>query len=247
MVHDGFTFDVYDVHIFSNNGTVPSGGRLIPWTGNPFDGSGQVNPVFTGTRTEGFHVIHRADEGTPFSVVPSANANQQAGQQTDSNSDGLLDASDVLQPFGLQRNASLRLGGTSIQRSFYLSSRTEGFTLRARSGLRGSADPFSTNANLARVFFDYGVTTRGNDDGMSFGRSATNGGFRRAGSIDNLGDLSSGERIIAEFPNPIRRRGNRELPEQSIRFDYVYGFEGYDLSLGAGELRYEIEFDFYRD
>ena len=29
------------------------------------------------------------------------------------------------------------------------------------------------------------------------------------------------------------------------RYDYVYGFDRYDLSMGAGALQYRIEFDFF--
>ena len=42
VVHDGFTFDVYDNYIFATGGTIPVGGRMIPWTGNPFQGAGAV-------------------------------------------------------------------------------------------------------------------------------------------------------------------------------------------------------------
>lgn len=82
---------------------------------------------------------------------------------------------------------------------------------------------------------------------MSFGRSATNGGFRKLGNFNTLGPLSGGAQLIAEFPSPIRQQFDTDLPEQSIRFDYIYGFEGYDLSLGAGDLRYQIEFTFFRN
>jgi len=48
-----------------------------------------------------------------------------------------------------------------------------------------------------------------------------------------------------EFRNSIRFRDAADLPSQSVRFDYVYGFENYDMSMGEGHLEYEIEFDFY--
>ena len=48
-----------------------------------------------------------------------------------------------------------------------------------------------------------------------------------------------------EFRNAIRFRDAADLPSQSVRFDYVYGFGGYDLSMGDGHLQYELEFDFY--
>ena len=82
---------------------------------------------------------------------------------------------------------------------------------------------------------------------MAFGGAATQGGFRKLGNFETLGPLSSSAQFIVEFPTAIRRQFDDDLPEQSIRFDYVYGFEGYDLSLGAGDLRYQIEFDFFRN
>lgn len=242
IVHDGFTFDVYDAHIFTTNGTVPPGGQLIPWTGNPFEGTGDVNPVFTGTRNEGFHILHNSDQGVPFTLVT-------AGQPTnsDSNGSGILDADDVLNSFTLSPTLAVGILETSIQRSFYLSSRTIGFRIRADARLRGDADSFNSLGNLDRVFFDYGITPNGNDDGMAFGAAAQSAGFTRLGSFSNLGSISGAGDFIAEFPQAIRQQNNPSQAEQSIRFDYVYGFQNYDLSLGAGELQYQIEFDFFRN
>ncbi|MEO0882533.1 MAG: hypothetical protein AAFY34_07335 [Pseudomonadota bacterium] len=242
IVHDGFTFDVYDAHIFSNNGTVAPGGQLIPWTGNPFQGSGDVNPVFTGTRTEGFHILNDLGEGVPFTL-------SSGGQtiSTDLDASGILDANDTLNSFSLTPGLSVGLLETAIQRSFYISSRTVGIRIRAAASLRGVADPFNSSANLSRVFFDYGLTPTGNDDGMPFGAAAQIGGFTPLGDIDDLGSLSGTGAFIAEFPLAIRSRNDPSQAAQSIRFDYVYGFENYDLSLGAGELQYQIEFDFFRN
>ncbi|MEO1475059.1 MAG: hypothetical protein AAFS13_01645 [Pseudomonadota bacterium] len=242
VVHDGFTFDVYDAHIFANNGTVPPGGQLIPWTGNPFQGSGDVNPVFTGTRTEGSHIIHDTDEGVPFVFSGGGSTIRM-----DANSNGVLDANDVFNAISLNETLSIGLLETAIQRSFYLSSRTVGFRIRARAGLRGGSSAFNSTDNLSRVAFDYGITPNGNDAGLSFGRSARSAGFTRLGNVDSLASLTGGGDFIAEFPQAIRFRNDPSQAEQSLRFDYVYGFEAYDLSLGAGELRYQIEFDFFRN
>lgn len=244
-MHDGFSFDVYDVHVFATNGTVPSGGRLIPWTGNPFQGTGEVQPVFTGTRTEGFHVIATDQESAllGFSDDPGGTA----VFAPDGNSNGFLDAGDVFSAVTLSRTTQLRALETSIQRSFYISSRTEGFTISAQTRLTGSdTGALNTLSSLSNVVFDYGITTRGNDAGMAFGRAAIDGGFRRLGNYTHLGTLTAPNQMIAEFPSAIRQRFANALPDQSIRFDYVYGFEDYDLSLGAGDLRYQIEFNFFR-
>jgi len=245
IVHDGESFDVYDVHIFTNNGTVPPGGALIPWTGNPFQGTGQVNPVFTGTITEGFHVIPTSAQGVEvgFSNAPNGQiTNGPLGQ-----SDGLLDADDVFNAVKLGSDTQLRTLETSIQRSFYISSRTAGFRIAANASLTGSQDALNRTNALSNVAFDYGITLQGNDAGLRFGGAATDGGFQRLGNFTSLSPLANAEQFIAEFPNAIRQRFDDSLPAQSIRFDYVYGFEGYDLSMGAGNLQYQIEFNFFRN
>ncbi|MEL7130335.1 MAG: hypothetical protein AAGK23_12380 [Pseudomonadota bacterium] len=218
---------------------------MIPWSGNPVQGTGQVNPVFTGTRTEGFHVIATDDQSVllGFSDTP----NGSAVFTTDSNSNGFLDAGDVFNAVTLREGTSLKALETSVQRSFYITSRTEGFALSATARTLGPSDALNRISSLDRVVFDYNITPRGNDDGMVFGGDATDGGFRKLGNFNTLGTLTATNERIAEFPNAIRLRASADLPEQSIRFDYVYGFENYDLSLGAGDLRYQIEFDFFRD
>lgn len=244
IVHDGISFDIYDVHIFATNGTVPRGGRLIPWTGNPFQGTGQVNPVFTGSVTEGFHVIATNKQGVALGVDTSGNGTIDLTSTGDTN--GFLDAEDAFGSFSITENTALRAAQTSIRRSFYLSSRTEGFLVSARASLLGSQDALNQVSTLENVVFDYGITQRGRDGNLSFGSAANDGGYRRLGNINNLSPLSNTQQFIAEFPRAIRTRFDISLPAQSIRFDYIYGFEGYDLSLGAGNLQYEIEFDFYR-
>ena len=244
IVHDGVSFDVYDVHNFDTNGTVPPGGELIPWTGNPFQGTGQVRPVFTGTITEGFHIIPSASEGAQVGFTGNANG-EISGASNDSN--GLLDASDVFAPVSLTSTTRLRTLETSIERSFYISSRTEGFRISAATSLTGSRDALNQISTLDNVVFDYGVTLRGNDSGLNFGAAATDGGYRQLGNFTTLSPLANTPQFIAEFPNAIHQRFDNSLPAQSIRFDYIYGFEGYDLSLGAGNLQYQIEFTFFRD
>jgi len=224
---------------------VPPGGELIPWTGNPFQGTGAVNPVFTGSRTEGFHVIATDSQGAQLGFDKTGNGTVDI--EAVGNGNGFLDAGDVFGSVQINKKTTLSALDTSTQRSFYISSRTTGFRISARSSLTGGSDELNQVSRLNNVRFDYGVTTRGNDDGMTFGRSASRGGFRKLGTFETLGPLSTSAQFIAEFPTAIWRRFDADLPEQSIRFDYVYGFEGYDLSLGAGDLRYQIEFDFFRN
>lgn len=244
VVHDGFTFDVYDNYVFATGGTVPVGGRMIPWTGNPFEGAGGVNPVLTGSRTEGFHAVPLQDQ----SMILGFDTNGDGIPDRlpfDGNSNGFLDAGDSMDPFALTAGTSLVAADTSAQRSFYLSSRTD-FYVTAEARVLGSPGGLNAPAQLDNVGFQYGVTRRGNDDGMAFGANARNGNYiRQIGAINDLGDILGTPTRILEFRNSIRRRDAASLPSQSVRFDYVYGFGNYDLSMGDGHLQYEIEFDFY--
>ncbi|MEM7638346.1 MAG: hypothetical protein AAF269_04710 [Pseudomonadota bacterium] len=244
VVHDGFSFDVYDNFVFATGGTVPVGGRMIPWAGNPFQGAGGVNPVITGTRSEGFHTVPLEDQ----SVILGIDTNGDGVPDrlpTDGNSNGFLDAGDRLDPFNVSLSADLVAADTSAQRSFYLSSRTD-FFLTAEARLVGPTDNFNTANLLNRVAFDYGVTRQGVDDGMAFGADTRNGNYIRSiAGIDTVGDLFGSPTQIMEFRNDIRLRNAVDLPSQSVRFDYVYGFADYDLSMGDGHLQYELEFDFY--
>jgi len=244
VVHDGFTFDVYDNYVFATGGTVPPGGRMIPWTGNPFQGTGGVNPVITGTRTEGFHTAPLQDQSVILGIDTNGDGTPDR-LPLDANSNGFLDAGDSLDPFALTLDTDLVAADTSAQRSFYLSSRTD-FFVTAEARLIGPGSGLHSNDQLRNIGFDYGITRRGVDDGMSFGANARNGNYiRQVGAINDLADILGTPTRILEVRNDIRRRDAVSLPSQSVRFDYVYGFEDYDLSMGEGHLRYEIEFDFY--
>lgn len=244
VVHDGFTFDVYDNYVFATGGRVPEGGRMIPWTGNPFEGAGGVNPVFTGTRTEGFHNVPLQDESVRLGIDQNRDGIIDLEPTGGSNA-GFLDAGDAFNPFAIHASSDLVAADTSAQRSFYLSSRTD-FYLSAQVFSLGAGDELNTPAQYRNIDFRYAITRNGNDDGMQFGANARNGNYIRSlNNIDDLGDLYGQPVNIMEFRQNIRQRASASLPSQSIRFDYVYGFQDYDMSMGAGHMRYRIEFDFY--
>ncbi len=245
VAHDGFTFEVYDVYDFSTGRAVAPGSKLVRWRTNPIIGLGAVTPVITGTRTEGPQAaplrdetalvgIDRNGDGT-IDVLPGGNT-----------ADGFIDASNTLNPFLISYSTDLVSSDTSAQRSFYLSSRTP-FTLSARIFAVSSSGEF-TPQRYANIGFQYQVTTSGTDDGMEFGAQAKrgNGLYRPIGTANDLGDLIGAPVQIMEFRQDIRQKDSASLPAQSVRFDYVYGFKNYDLSMGAGLLSYRIEFDFYR-
>ncbi|MEL6285168.1 MAG: hypothetical protein AAFQ18_03080 [Pseudomonadota bacterium] len=243
VVHDGVSFDVYDNYRFDGGGTVAPGERMVPWSGNPFQGVGGVNPVITGSRTEAFTLAPLVDESSMLGI--DLDGDGVIEFQPTTNANGFFDASSVLPSFTLGDRTQLRASEASSQRSFYLSSRTD-FYLSAEAILSSGNGVSRTAEQLSAVAFSYDLTLQGTDDGMSFGSAAHRGNsYRRLNSVTSLADLTGGPVEILEFRRDIRQRNASSLPEQSIRFDYVYGFAGYDLSMGVGRLQYEIAFDFY--
>lgn len=244
IAHDGFTFDVYDNYDFSAGAEIGQRERMIRWTGNPVQGVGGVNPVITGSRTEGFHAVPVADQSVILGIDLDGDGTPDR-LPSDANGTGFLDAGDSLDPFNLSMSTSLVAADTSAQRSFYLTSRTD-FFLTAEARLVGPNSPFNTADALGNVDFSFGLTRQGNDDGMAFGADARTGNFfRTIRNIDTIDDLYGGPQRLIVFRDDIRLRDSAEMAAQSIRFDYVYGFGDYDLSMGDGHLQYEIEFDFY--
>lgn len=244
IVHDGFSFDVYDNFDFATGTEVPARGRMIRWTGNPVQGSGGVNPVITGTRIEGFHAVPVEDQSTILGLDLDGDGvpDRLPG---DTNGSGFLDVGDRLDPFDLTLSTDLVAVDTSAQRSFYLTSRTD-FFLTAEATLVGPSSALNSASMLENIDFSYGITRQGNDDGMAFGADAQTGNFFRiVNNRDTLADIYGRPRRIVVFRDDIRLNESDDLPSQSVRFDYVYGFSDYDLSMGDGHLQYEIEFDFY--
>ena len=244
IAHDGFSFDVYDNYNFATGTEIGRNEQMIRWSGNPVQGSGGVNPVITGSRTEGFYNVPVTDQSSILGIdfdgdgVPDRLPN-------DTNNSGFLDAGDSLDPFALTVSTDLVAADTSAQRSFYITSRTD-FFLTAEATLIGDSDELNNLDMLENVDFNFGVTRQGVDDGMAFGADARTGNyFRSFNNVDSVADLFGSPRRIMVFRNDIRLRDAADLPSQSIRFDYVYGLGEYDMSMGEGFLQYEIEFDFY--
>lgn len=242
VVHDGVSFDVYDNYVFATGGRVPVGGRMIPWTGNPFQGAGEVNPVITGTITEGFTTAPLEDQSIMLGIDTNGDGVPDT-LPTDLNNSGFLDAGDAMDPFNLTVSTDLVAADTSAQRSLYISSTTD-FYLTAEAITSGAG--FGTVSDLAGVSLDYSINRQGTDAGMSYGSNSRNGNYiRDLSNASSLADLYGGPVRLMEFRNSIRFREDPSLPSQSVRFDYVYGFGNYDLSMGRGDLQYELEFDFY--
>lgn len=242
VVHDGVSFDVYDNYVFATGGSVPVGGRMIPWTGNPFQGTGEVNPVITDSITEGLTTAPLEEQSIMLGIDTNGDGTPDL-MPGDLNNSGFLDAGDTMDPFNLTVATDLVAANTSAQRSFYVSSTTD-FYLTGQAIATGSG--FGTVADLSGISLTYDVNRSGTDAGMSYGSNTRNGNYiREIANVSSLADLSSGPVRLLEFRNSIRLRDATLLPTQSVRFDYVYDFGNYDLSMGRGDLQYEIEFDFY--
>lgn len=243
IIHDGVTFDVYDVYRFSSGLTVAPGQPLERWSGNPFEGTGTVNPVFTGTRTEAFWSAPVREEGVMLGIERQGNDKIDIFISDDG--DGVLDAGDSLGAFELQSKTGIVAVETSAQRSLYLSSRMS-FTLAAEASLTPGSGTLADPAALSRIAFSYDITNRGTDSGMAFGADADPSAWRKASGVNDLGDIYLRRSALGDFTRDIRRRNSATVAAQSVRFDYVYGFEGYDLSMGAGTLSYQIRFTVLR-
>lgn len=246
-MHNGSSFEIYDVHIFATDGTVPPGGRLIRRVDNPIAGDGNLAPVVTGTLADSQTGLPGAGQGLLLGFERNANGNDPVDIPPLGDTTGFLDAEDAFTPFQLDQNIALSTAADLTARSFFITSRNVTFSISARTLVTGQADTLNQTQTLSNIVFDYGITRRGTDDGLRFGRSASRGRFRRLGNFSDLSSLATAPQLIAEFRSPIRRRANNSLAEQSIRFDYIYGFETYELSMGAGNLQYQIEFDFIRN
>ncbi len=246
IVHDGFAFDVYDAFDFATGQPVPVGGKLVLWRSVPALGTGGVQPVITGTRTRGPQGAPLVDQGARIGIDQTGDGVADRVPAGGSAA-GYLDAGDTFNPFTLTATTDLVSAESSAQRSFYISSRLP-FNLTARVFPANASDPAQSAQRFSQIAFQYQVTNSGTDDGMEFGRFAQpgNGLFRAVGSVNDLGDMIGTARPIMEFRKEIRQKDSASLPAQSIRFDYVYGFGSYDLSMGAGDFSFRMEFDFYR-
>ena len=188
VVHDGISFDVYDNYDFATGTTIGPGARMIPWSGNPFQGIGGVNPVITGTLTEGLYGVPLVDQSSILGIDEDGDGFADR-LPVDFNGSGFLDAGDSLDPFSLNMSTDLVSTTSSAQRSFYLSSRTD-FYLTAEVSIVGPLDALNSPQQISNVSFTYALTRNGTDDGMSFGANARRGNqFRDIGNVTTLGDI----------------------------------------------------------
>lgn len=246
IIHDGNSYAVYDVFDIQAGAEVPSGAPLIRrLTGGPPDSIGEVHPVITGTTTEALTTAPLEDQGAMLSIDTDGDG---IGDliPVDANNSGFLDAADTLPSFELTDATSIVGSSTSYQRSFYFTSTTD-FYLTASVAQGPAGQGISLTNGLQSIGFTYRIQRGGNDDGLRFGQRAQKGNTTRlVGNVTTLQDLAAGPVTLLDVRRELAKRNADTIAEQSLRFDYVYDFGGYDLAMGNGDLNFQIEFDVQR-
>lgn len=199
--------------------------------------SGDAHSVVTGT------LIATKDAVNSVGTMPFVITNSQQGTiNTDSNNDGILNASDAFSAFGLLNDSDTRVDATKSESSFYVASNVP-FAIDVQA-VPPSSGLDATLLNIIRLNMSSQVS---GNDGLAFGASAQAG---------HSGGPTSGfapERRLIQLINPQRIfTGNQRtastggsLADQSIRFDAEYSIRaanlaGYDLSLGTFDFQVEM-------
>lgn len=249
MVHDGSATDIYDAYIFAGGGTVPPGSPLIPWTGNPIQGSGPVDIVDTGSITVAAQNLPSGAQGTMLAIDVNGD-NIGDSFANDSNNNGFLDAADTLSPFSLNSSTRVTFAANQINHSFYVASVIP-FDIMARATLPTATGDLATTISPADIGLNVNINRSGNDGVPGgYGQNATTSQFTPVASINDLGDISGGFTPIAECRRNrgTRRRSNNSnrVYRQSVRVDVPYSLPNLDLSDGRGDIRFEVEYAFYQ-
>jgi hypothetical protein len=250
MISDGFGTDVYDVYRITGGGTVPVGSALIPWTGNPIQGVGAVNIVETGTTNPVPISLPIASNGTQLAI--DSNGDSLGNLLiSDNNSNGYLDAADSLTAFTMTDVTDVVFQDNTLSHSFYLTSRSTRFEIRARATVDSASSAYGSAVSLSGIPFGISITPSGNDAGVSYGSFARTANFSAVPGVNDLSDLSAGYTPIALFTHPqgIRRRtdnANNHVYRQSIRFNMNYGYPALDLSQGEGAVQFRVEYAPYK-
>ena len=235
VVHDGTTYDIYDNWQFATQSCcVPVGGEMIDYyvragvpnvTGTldragpgPGPGQNQMIEVVNGTGT--FAVL---DDG-----------------------DGFLDAADTLGAFTLTPDTDINVSGRQYSHSFFISSRDTAFSVRALAQISARSGVLGDTVGLGDIKLTPSMSVRGNDGGFDYGAGANASNAMIVTGVNDLGDLATRPTQIFDFSNDIRV-GNGDIDEQSIRLDFLYELPAYDMSMGAGALEVDVEFNFYRE
>ena len=237
VVHDGQTYDIYDNWQFATNSCcVPFGGQMPSYytrAGIP-NVTGTLDQVGPGAGVGQSQMIEVVDGSGTYAVVDDG--------------DGFLDAADSLAAFSLTSDTDLNITGRQYSHSFFITSLNTKFSVRALARIDAMSGELGQTVGLGDIKLTPSITRRGNDGGFDFGRHAVAGNAMIVSGVDDLGDLAAGPTQIFEFG---RQQGiaqrNRAINEQVLRLDFLYELPDYDMSMGAGELKVDVAFDFYRE
>ncbi len=243
VVHDGTNAQVYDAVDSLTGRRLGSGEQLILRATNPVIGSDYVAPVVTGTQTSTLISAPMQDQGIRLGIDRNRDGVADFGPD-DTNGSGFLDAGDSFQEFDITGNEELVGSSTSYQRSFYMTS-TVGFHITAEAIANLSGAPDYLQSDPRSIGFTHRIQRAGNDNGFRFGRRAQKGNqYRTLTPVSTIADLIGQPVPILDARREIAKGNASTLAEQSVRFDYVYDFAGYDMALGSGELSFDLEFNF---
>ena len=201
-----------------------------------------THTVVTGT------LLSTSDAPTAAGTMPYRIEDTGSGDfVTDTNTDGITNASDSFSPLDLTADTAVRVDGTTSRSSFYVASNVP-FSIDAQSQFGGP------NTDLIFLFItslDLAVTLTG-DDGLPFGAQAqyphSAGASGGVTSFPNLLSLLPGRNVFTGNQRTAAGRGS--IADQSVRFDLAYSIgaqslQGYDLSLGTFDFEVEITYTVY--
>ena len=192
--------------------------------------SGDVHAVLTGSLTPTPDTL----AGSNLFSVDNATS---GGAFTDNGTTGVLDAADVFTAFGLDNTTDVS-ADASLDSSFYVASNTA-FAIDAQASVVGTP----VNFTLADVGFDMSVTADDTGDATTFGANAQSPGTGFSATVDDLGDMSTAVNVFTGTQRTAASRGS--IMQQSVRFDVEYtlgGTQGYDLSMGDGEIEADVTY-----
>ena len=246
MVHDGNDTDVYDFYDPGTGTTVLSGSALIYRAGNPYQGSGPVNMVFTDTLTP---VTPTSLPGPGFGALLGIDQDNKEPAEVlvnDNNSDGYLDAADTLASYAIDESRT-RVIFTSreLRHSFYVASNTP-FDIYAIGTVLAQTGDLATSVSAQEIEVEVSATASGVDGGMSYGQDAV---LRQFKTVKKLGDLTAGYTLISSFnlADGTHNTANTDthVYEHSVRLDVLYTLPEFRMTMGMGDFLFQVQYNFF--
>lgn len=243
VTSDGTAFDIYDVYDFSRGSGVSVGSPLVFWSSNPYQGSGLVDAVSTGTLRP--IADPNSSQGSMLGI--DQNGDGIADQDIlDNNNSGFIDLGDSFLSIPLGISTDVVNGSDANKHSFYVASRTD-FYIYGTATLLSETQNMSSNVSPGDTGFAVSMVQQGADGGFSFGNATSNPRFFATNGINDLDDIWGVPTRIAEFRRNAgtRRSNSTDVKNQAVRVDIEFKTPAPDFSYGTGELSYKVVYDFY--